>query len=50
MIIMTKLFKFDPNNYKNYSIEEIMSTKLTGNEIRKKFIEFFVNKHNHLTV
>ena len=25
-----------------------MSTKLTGNEIRKKFIEFFVNKHNHL--
>jgi len=25
-----------------------MSTKLTGKEIRKKFIEFFVNKHNHL--
>ena len=25
-----------------------MNTKLTGNEIRKKFIEFFVNKHNHL--
>jgi len=25
-----------------------MSTKLTGNEIRKKYIDFFVNKHNHL--
>ncbi len=23
-------------------------TKLTGNEIRKKYIDFFVNKHNHL--
>ena len=25
-----------------------MTTKLTGNEIRKKYIEFFKNKHNHL--
>lgn len=25
-----------------------MTQKLTGNEIRKKYIEFFKNKHNHL--
>ncbi len=25
-----------------------MTQRLTGNEIRKKFIDFFVNKHNHL--